>query len=243
MNHQNLQRIAKGRSSRVILLCTMVLAIATLSAPTAQAQFRASIQGTVVDPTGAVIPGVTLTLTDTDTNHVITATSNGSGVYNFNALPSDHFTLTAEAKGFQTNTIQDVHIIPEQSNALDVTMQPGDTSTTITVNGSQTSPLETETASSSGTVDSNQIQHLPSAGRDVFQLAQLAPGVFGDGAQGSGGGTKKLPGTRPWRYGQQCGNIPDRKWPPGRGKRWSYATNGIRSTVSALPAQYGVELP
>ena len=53
------------------------------------------------------------------------------------------------------------------------------------MNGSQASLLNTETATLSGTVTDNQIQHLPSFNRDVFQLAQLAPGAFGDASQGA----------------------------------------------------------
>ena len=63
----------------------------------ASAQFRASIQGTVTDPEGKVVPGATLTLTDNDTSRVLNATSNASGVYNFNALPPNHFTLATVA--------------------------------------------------------------------------------------------------------------------------------------------------
>src|SRR5436305_9249779 len=95
------------RISSVVAICAVAIIALCLNAP-AFAQFRTSIQGTVTDPSGAVIPGATLTLTDTDTNHVVTATSNASGVYNFNALPTDHFNLTAEAKGFKTRTLQDV---------------------------------------------------------------------------------------------------------------------------------------
>ena len=162
---------------RQYLLSRAVVAITILclSTTVAQAQFRASIQGTVTDPQGEVIPGATLTLTDADTNHAVTATSNASGVYNFNALPPDHFNLTVEAKGFKQQLIQNVQIIPEQANAINVQLALGEASTSVTVSGDAIAPLETATASTSGVVSSNQIQHLPSAGRDVFQLAQLAP--------------------------------------------------------------------
>ena len=60
----------------------------------------------------------------------------------------------------------------------------------------ETAPiLDTQTASVNGVVSDNQIQHMPSFGRDVLKLAQLAPGVFGDGSQGGGGGGFNLPGT------------------------------------------------
>src|ERR1017187_8204537 len=73
-------------------MATMLLLV--LIAVPAHAQFRTSIQGTVTDPQGAVIPGATLTLKDTATNETVVRTSNGEGIFNFNALPADHFTLT-----------------------------------------------------------------------------------------------------------------------------------------------------
>jgi hypothetical protein len=230
--------LPKAPSPRPAHLLKIALAF-TLCSASAFAQFRASIQGTVTDPTGAVIPGATLTLTDTDTNHVITATSNTSGVYNFNALPTDHFTLTADAKGFKSNKIQGVRIIPDQPNAVNIQLEIGDTSTTVTVNGDQVSALETETATTSGVVDSNQIQHLPSAGRDVFQLAQLAPGVFGDGSQGAAGGTQNLPGTSgPGGSTNSSGIFQTENGPQVVSNGSQNSTNGISidgiSTVSAV---------
>src|SRR6185312_3764005 len=70
-----------------------VLWAVLLFVPAAQAQFRASIQGTVTDPDGAVIPDATLTLKNNETGSLLTATSNAAGVYNFGALPPAHFTL------------------------------------------------------------------------------------------------------------------------------------------------------
>ncbi len=152
------------------------------------AQFRASLQGSITDPTGAIIPGATVTLTDKATNHTnFHNHESGSGVYTFNALPPDQFTLTVTATGFKKKTLDNVKILPEQANAVNVTLELGQTTQTVTVSGSQAAALDTETATLSGNIDSNQIQHLPSFNRDVFQLAQLAPGAFGDASQASGG--------------------------------------------------------
>ena len=227
---------------RQYVLSRAVVAIAILGLGTtvARAQFRASIQGTVSDPQGEVIPGATLTLTDTDTNHVVTATSNGSGVYNFNALPPDHFTLTAEAKGFKQQVIQNVQITPEQSNAINVQLALGEASTSVTVSGDAIAALDTETASISGNVDSNQIQHLPSSGRDVFQLVQLAPGVFGDGAQSANpNNANQLPGTQgPGGANRANGIFQTENGPQANANGGQYETNGISidgiSTVSAV---------
>ncbi len=88
-----------------------------------------------------------------------------------------------------------MQIIPEQLNSLDLRLEVGQVDETVTVS-STTQALDTETATVSGTITSNQIQHMPSFNRDVFQLAQLAPGVFGDASQGSGGGSFDLPGNQ-----------------------------------------------
>ncbi|MGB8479603.1 MAG: carboxypeptidase-like regulatory domain-containing protein [Acidobacteriaceae bacterium] len=189
-NHQSIQKTG------FVLVSLLALIAVCLLPPLAMAQFRASIQGVVTDPSGAVVSGATVTLIDTATNHTITATTSGSGVYTFNALPPDQFTLTVEAPGFKKKTLNNVQILPEQANAVNVTLNLGQTTQTVTVSGAQAAALDSETATLSGTIDSNQIQHLPSFDRDVFQLAQLAPGAFGDASQGSGGGTYNLPGNQ-----------------------------------------------
>ena len=206
-NHQSIQKTG------FTLLGLLALIAICLLPPQAMAQFRASIQGTVTDPTGAIIPGATVTLTDNSTNHTSTTTSSGSGVYTFNALPPDQFTLTVTAPGFKKKTLSNVQILPEQANAVNVTLNLGQTTQTVTVSGAQAAALDTETATLSGNIDSNQIQHLPSFNRDVFQLAQLAPGAFGDASQGSGGGSYNLPGNQgPGGSGNQClGYFPDGK--------------------------------
>jgi len=111
----------------------LAITLFLLLAQMAQAQFRASIQGVVADNTGAVIPGATLTLTDTSTNKVLVSTSNGEGVYNFNALPPDHFTLVVEMKGFQKKVLDNVQLNPEESNALNVELDISAQTSTVTV--------------------------------------------------------------------------------------------------------------
>ncbi|WP_433983519.1 carboxypeptidase-like regulatory domain-containing protein [Tunturiibacter empetritectus] len=105
MQHFRSSSIAPLTRLRHSLLGPTLLAILfSLCAVTAHAQFRASIQGTVSDTEGAVIPGATLTLTDTDTNHVITAISNDSGTYNFNALPQTTSTSPSTQRDSSSNS-------------------------------------------------------------------------------------------------------------------------------------------
>ncbi|HTS13347.1 MAG TPA: TonB-dependent receptor [Candidatus Limnocylindrales bacterium] len=175
----------------------LVVALAAFAfwAPLAQAQFRGSVRGTITDPTGAAVPGAKVTLTDTNTNLTMTSTSDENGIYQFNALPPAPYRLTVEKTGFQQKVLEHVQIIPEQPNTLDVQLEVGQVQQSVTVSGT-TETIDTETANTSGTVTSNEVQHMPSFGRDVIKLAALAPGAFGDEAQGGGGGSVNLPGTQ-----------------------------------------------
>ncbi|WP_263382394.1 TonB-dependent receptor [Granulicella arctica] len=214
-----------------------LVVLACLAVPAAMAQFRASIQGTVTDPQGEVVPGAIVTLTDTATNKVLTSTSNESGVYNFNALPDSTFTMAAERPGFKKKVLSGIHITPEQSNAVNLQLDLGGATETINVNADTTPQLETANAAISGVVNDNQIQHLPSSGRDVFQLVQLAPGVFGDGSRATGGNSSSLPGTS-GPGGSGSGIFQTENGPQANANGGQTNSNGIQidgiSTVSAV---------
>jgi len=166
-----------------------------LIAVPAHAQYRASLQGTVEDTTGAVVPGATITLVDTETNRTITATSGDSGLFTFNELAPSKYSITITRDGFKKKVLDNVSIIAEQANSLTIKLDVGAAAETVTVNAAETPIMDTDTGSISGTIDQNDIAKMPSFGRDVLQLAQLAPGMFGDGSQASGGGTNSLPGS------------------------------------------------
>ena len=208
------------------------------AAGVAHGQFRASIQGAVTDASGAVIPGATLTLTDQATNKVLTATSNAEGVYNFNALPPDHFKLVANAPGFTPRTVQDLTIIPEQANSVNLQLAPGGSAETVNVSGETIAAVDTETSNIGTTVTSNEIQHLPSFNRDVFTLSQLVPGAIADGGQAAGGGVRSNPGTQGPGGSGSGGQAPTENGPQVNANGGQYEDNGILidgiSTVSAV---------
>jgi len=180
-----------------VVLHVIVVAVCTLFLSTlVQAQYRTSIQGVVTDASGAVVSGANLTLTNPATGEKQVRVSDDAGVYNFNALAAAAvFRLEVEKQGFQKKVIDNLELIPDQPNAVNVSLMVGSESQTINVNAEAAPLLDTETASINGVISENQVQHLPSFGRDVLKLAQLAPGVFGDGSQGGGGGGYNLPGT------------------------------------------------
>ena len=227
--------------SRSLSIPRMLWLLAFLSASSllANAQFRASLRGTVTDPTGAAVPGATVTLTNTATSQKIVATSDANGIYQFSALQPAPYSLSVEHAGFKTRTLEHVQIIPEQLNALDLQMELGDVQQTVTVSGT-VQTLDTETATVSGTISSNQIQHMPSFNRDVFQLAQLAPGTFGDASQQAGGGAFNLPGNQGpgGTPGGSGGIFATENGPQVQNAGGQYETNSINidgiSTVSAV---------
>src|SRR5258708_31897896 len=147
--------------------CKMSLLVAILlCAVSTRAQYRASIQGVVTDPAGAVVFGATLTLTNLDTNLQLTATSDESGVYNFVALPPAKFSLAVEKAGFKKKFLQNARVIAEQSNALNIQLELGQVTESVTASGASTPLIDPETAAINGPVNSSEIHHPPPFGRD-----------------------------------------------------------------------------
>jgi hypothetical protein len=175
--------------------CTFLVFFLLTTALTVSAQYRAGIQGTVTDPSGAIVAGATLTLTDKDTNISKTATTDSSGVYTFNGLAPGDYSLTIEKTGFAKKVYADVQVAAEQMSAFNVQLQIGQETQSVTVNGSVAPLIDTETADISSTLSSQQIQALPSFGRDPYRLLSLGTGVFGDNELNNGGGSQNLPGT------------------------------------------------
>lgn len=223
-----------SRTTRGLLLSGLL----ALFGAAAHAQFRTSIQGTVTDPQGAIVPGAKLTLKDNANNNTMVRTSNSAGVFNFNALPPDHFTLTAEAPGFQKKVLNDLQFIPEQSNSLNVQLDIGAVDTTVNVDASTVAAIDTDTPNIGTTISSNDIQHTPSFNRDVFTLTQLAPGVVSDGSQAAGGGVYALPGNQGPGGSGANGQFPTENRPQANANGSQNQNNGIAidgiSTVSAV---------
>jgi hypothetical protein len=185
----------------------LVLAGIAMLATAVQAQFRASITGTVTDDTGAVIPGATLTLTDNGTNAKQVRTSDSSGFYSFNALPPDHFTLDVTKDGFQDRQLVDLQLNAEQANSINVQLTVGTKAQTVTVNASTEAALDTDTPNLGQNISEREIQHMPVYQRDVTSLIQLAPGVLSDGSKAGGGGGFQSPGTQTGASSGGGGNL------------------------------------
>jgi hypothetical protein len=163
---------------------------------TAQAQFKAGIQGTVTDSGGGLVPEAKLTLTNTETGKSQDATTTAEGFYRISGLPPGKYTLTTEKAGYKKSVLESVTIGAENVQGVDVHLETGDVTATVTVTDEASAQLETENANVRGAITAQEIQRLPQVGRDPYSLIRTAPGVLGDTARGGPGNKATfLPGT------------------------------------------------
>lgn len=173
--------------------CLAVLLAIGLWIPQASAQFGSSVGGTVLDPTGAAIPNAKVVLTNVSTQQVYTQTTNATGFFNFTELPAGNYTLDVTATGFKENKLSDVSLAAETPRNLNVNMQTGGATESVSVNADQTQILQTADASIGSTITSDEIQRLPINGGDPYELLRTAPGITGDAARASNGEAVFLP--------------------------------------------------
>ena len=159
-----------------------IVAFFLLSSVSAWAQYHGGFQGVVTDPSGAVIPDATVTATNKETGFSQKATSSGSGAYTLSALAGGTYTVTVEKTGFAKKVLESVELQSETVQSLNLSLEVGQTATTVTVTGDVAPVINTESAEIGGNITSKDVENLPSIGRDPYQLMRLAPGVFGDGA-------------------------------------------------------------
>jgi hypothetical protein len=164
-----------------------------MAAPALHAQFGGSMNGTVTDPSGAVVPGATVKLTNPATQATRTATTNSTGFYTFTELPPGNYAVTVTATGFKEQDFTDVAVTAEQPRGLDVKMTAGGASETVTVNGDQTPILNTTDAEVASTISTDDVTRLPTFGRDPYELLRTGVGITGDSARSGSGGAIALP--------------------------------------------------
>ncbi|MGI9036096.1 MAG: TonB-dependent receptor domain-containing protein, partial [Pyrinomonadaceae bacterium] len=160
----------------------------------ANAQFKAALQGTVTDTTGAAIPGATAVLTNVETSKAVQTVSSDNGFYRFNGLAPGTYKLVVSQTNFKQNALENIKIDADILQGLDVKLEAGGISETVTVT-SEPETLRTEDANIDNTLTTREILRLPQVGRDPYELARLTPGVFGDGARGGNGNAPGFPNS------------------------------------------------
>lgn len=159
--------------------CLVVALIALLAPATANAQAQlGAIQGTIVDQSGGVLPGVTVTVTNIATGIARTTVSNETGVFRLQSLDPGRYQITADLQGFRKAIRNDVVVSAGATVGVNFTMQPGGLEETIEVTGSAPD-IQTERAEISSIVEQKKITDLPLVGRNVLSLTALQPGIMG----------------------------------------------------------------
>jgi hypothetical protein len=166
-----MRRVLSGFS--YVSLAVFLFAVTASFAHAQSAQ--GGLRGVVKDPQG-VIPGVTVTLTNEQTNTARETITNNIGEYSFPAVDPARYTVKAAVPGYKTFERKGLTIGVQSFVALDVTMEVGALEETITVTGE--SPLiETTNASTGDVLDTKTLESIPSAGRSIFLMANLSPTV------------------------------------------------------------------
>lgn len=174
-----------SRIIRIFCKAFPVILLITWSSAQAQIRTQASLSGYVSDPSGAMIPGATVRVINSQTNVATVEQANSSGYYFVPALNAGIYTIQASAKGFKT-MVQTGYVINVGDHAaLDFHLSVGSTTQTLTVTA-QLSRLQTNTAAISDVVSGSQIQQLSVNGRNFMSMVQLVPGVATSAGNGPG---------------------------------------------------------
>lgn len=168
---KNLRSLGQG-------LCLALTVLALLAVPAWPQSSTGSVRGTVQDPTGAIIPNVTVALTNTATGVETKAVSNETGFYVFPTVIPGPYRIEAQAPGMKkfeaTMTVQ-----VQQSTNIPITVQPAGTETVVTVQ--DVTPMLTSDSSAMGHVlERQRIEQMPLNGRFVMNLMYTVPGVTFD---------------------------------------------------------------
>ena len=161
------------RSRATSLLMVVFLSLASLlAAQTA----TTSLRGTVSDSKGAVLPGATVTVQDSQTGFVRTTKTDSQGAYQLVQLPPATYTVTVEAQGFGTTKQENVVLLVSVPSTLNVSMQVKGQTVTVDVT-SEAPHVNTTDATIGNAFNTKQIMDLPFEGRNPVEMLSLQPGV------------------------------------------------------------------
>src|SRR5581483_11454185 len=166
----------KEARMRRAYLCMVLVAAFTIAASAQET--TGTITGTASDQTGAVLPGVTVTVKNTDTGTQRSVVTNTEGVYVATLLPVGAYEVTFELSGFQSQTVRGITLHVNDRQQIDGRLSVGGVAENVTVAAAR--ELVQPIAALQTTMGSKQVQELPLNNRNFVQLAVLAPGVSSD---------------------------------------------------------------
>jgi hypothetical protein len=206
-----------------LALCLCLLA-GGASASLAQTTGSATLRGVVKDPNGAIVAGAQVTMKSVRTQSERKVKSNSDGIYVFSAVDPGVYDLRVEASGFKILSQTGVSISPGDNRGLDITLEIGATSETVTISGTL-EEIKTETGERTNTITAKQIDNLSIISRNSLELLRILPGVvapdsstyqvsgFGDAGSYNVNGQRgqnnnvSVDGSRVIDIGCNCGGI------------------------------------
>ncbi|MGD0155692.1 MAG: TonB-dependent receptor [Terracidiphilus sp.] len=176
--------------------CALFAACGLLSAQTGA---TGAITGTVADPTGAMVVGAQVKVTNVATGETRTLQSNDHGLYVASLLQPGQYTVVVTKQGFKAASSTDVQVIVAETAALNIRMEPGAVTETITV-ATTNVQLQTESSELGRVTDSEMVENLPLVSRNYTQIIGLNPGVAQEsndarGLGRGGGALAAMPGS------------------------------------------------
>jgi Carboxypeptidase regulatory-like domain len=169
-----------------LLAVLMICFIASAAQPASAQQATAQVTGKISDPSGAVVVGAQVVLTNSDTGVSRKTSSNKDGYYLFTLVPIGNYDLVVTQKGFERHEQKGITLVINQNAKVDVPLHVGSTSQVVEVNASATQ-VDTVSATLGKVETTERIQDLPLAARDTMQLGLLQAGTFApDQDDGSG---------------------------------------------------------
>lgn len=162
---------------RMWFLLALLSPVSLAVSPCASAQnVYAAIHGTIMDSTGAVVPGAAITVTNTATNLKTSTTSDSKGFYTFPQLQIGPYTLSVTATGFQKFQSTNLTLNLNDNRQVDANLQVGSAAQTVQVQAAAVQ-VETSDTQLKQVVDAQQIEEAPLLGRDASGLQKLEPGT------------------------------------------------------------------
>ena len=171
----------RGLKILLVFLSAMLLVAPAFSQGT-----NATVTGTIADSTGALIPGVSVTATNTATGVVNTVITNETGSYNFPTLLPGAYKLSAELSGFQTQSYTNVRLGNADQVRLNFTLQVGGVNQSVEVTVAADTLLAVSSSSVGEVINQQRVADLPTVTNNVLDLYRLTPGIRIDDTGNSG---------------------------------------------------------
>lgn len=164
-------------SIRRIFLLVLLSALGAALSANAQVETTTRVSGIVTDPSSARVAGASVVIKNQGTGATRETTTDSTGSYSFPSLVPGTYTVTVSAAGFKTQVVKDRVAQVAQPALIDVILELGAATQTVTVSAEGAELLQTGGSEISGNINVKLVQNLPLNGRNLFDLTVLTPGA------------------------------------------------------------------